>query len=229
MISEERKRKMKKSLLLLGIFLSIGIFQSCGVSSLKATPNFTYTPSILVDNRNTITRQSSEYPTGKPDPTGQLLESGWYRFINYEARYYIDYPPMATLHVEPQGKIMLSMAEITFPREIDPNGVVMKVFTYLFEQNMSLEKFAEEEIDHIWETISPEYIGNINKYSTVISGHQAIVVETTGFWRINVFIGADEMYYSLFLAPSMLAAEGTTNEAVGLFRNILDSFTLFGY
>jgi hypothetical protein len=230
-IYDERKSNMKKSIVIIEILFIIGYLQSCGStytlgSPLKVTPKFTYTPSISENISNTITRTSTEYPTGKPDPTGQLLENGWYRFINYEAGYYIDYPPTATLHRESPGKILFSMADITFPRAIDPNGVVMSIFTYPVEENKSLDQFAEEEINHRLGRLSPEYIGNITKYSTVISDHQAIVVETTGFWRINVFIVTDEKFYSLFLAPNMMLAEGTTNEAVELFRSILLTFTI---
>jgi len=222
---------MKKFPIIIEIVLFMGCSSSCGLIlpdevSRIATITLSKSQITLSPNNPTLTHQVTVFPTHRPDPTGQLMENGWYRFVNYESGYYIEYPPTTTMGASPFEIFDYGLLHIDFPRTIDPNGVAMTIITYQIEEIMSLDQFAEEEIDRFLSGKTKKYTENINKYSAIISNHPAIIVETSGYYKINVFIGTEERFYSLVLSPNMMRSEGTTDGAVELFKAILFTFTI---
>jgi hypothetical protein len=185
----------------------------------------TATPSYTPSHKLSPTLQGTYFPTPKPPPTPQVLENGWNRFTYLEAGYYIDYPPNATLEIDNSFGFDYTEAIIRFPRSVDESGVVMKVFTDLNKENKSLDMFADEEINRIYNGQPPTLGGKIEMNATIISGHSALILDDS-LRSIVVFIESKDRYFEILLVPNTMIGNPTTNEAVNMFYKILDTFTI---
>jgi hypothetical protein len=215
------KRKLE---LLFPIFLTTQLF-SCvtsQLSSMPVTPMFTAMSTLTksINPNYSLTEQQAEYPTHIPNPTGELLPNGWYRFIYPEAGYMIDYPPEFQLEIENSVSFDFPQAIIRFPGSIDPSGVALLINTIINMENNSLEEFTEEKLTELH---TPEAF--VRK-ETIISGHQAIIIDGKLNQQI-VFIDAESKFYILILVPNMMWGNPTTNEAIIYFYKIVDTIKIY--
>jgi hypothetical protein len=216
---------MKREIGVVLIIILLIILTSCSQDNLSElaltpTPTFRNTPSYTNKTIPSISLPSTKYPTLKPHPTPQVLEDGWCRFTYSEAGYSIDFPPDAKLETDNSVGLDFSVVNIRFPGSIDKTGVVMRVITYINSDNKSLGQFSKEKM----KSFENE---NITITESIISNHSAIIYETDDFIRINVFISSGNKFYFILLIPNTMVAIGTTNEAVDLFKIILNTFVIF--
>jgi hypothetical protein len=222
---------MNRVLQLAGITIMVCQLYSCSsirvnISVFTPTLSSTSTYSNTLESRPSSTMISTEYPTLKPDPTGQLLENGWYRYINHEAGYLIDFPPDARLETDNPKILDFTQAVIRFPGTIDPSGVAMLITTYINIEDLSLEQFVENHLNKQFDGGKPpEVFGSTTIKATIISGHSAILFDAN-LYRLILFIEAKDKFYTLSLVPNMMVGNPTTIEATDLFYKIVNTFKI---
>jgi hypothetical protein len=216
---------MKREVNFVLITILLIISASCSPENLSELaftqmPIYRNTSSYANKGIPSISLQNTKYPTLKPNPTPQVLEDGWCRFTYSEAGYSIDYPPDAKIETDNYLGSDFSVVDIRFPGSIDKTGVAMRIITYINSDNELLGQFSKEKM----KSFENE---NITITDRIISNHSAIIYESDGFIRINVFISSGNNFYYLLLVPNTMVAIGTTNEAVALFKTILNTFVIY--
>jgi hypothetical protein len=222
---------MKRTFEVIGILFMMSQLYSCGPNQQIGpafTPSLTntYSPTNTIKPNTSPTPQVSKYPTRKPNPTGQLLANGWYRFTYPEAGYLLDYPPDA--HLSTDNSIFLDFTQICigFPKSIDYR-VGMCVLTYLNKKNISLDEFVEQQLIEMFHGKDPlQVFEKTTIKETTIAGQSAIIFDAN-LDRQIIFIKAREKFYTLVLMPDMISGMPTTKEAITLFYMIVDTFTIF--
>jgi hypothetical protein len=166
----------------------------------------------------------ANFPTRHPVPTTQVLKNGWRRFAYPEAGYIIDFPPDATFDLSADVFLDYSETIIHFPRSIDL-GVGMMIFTDLNKGNISLDQYADEELNQNTYRKPPKAEGNIQKITNAIAEHNALTFVSKNNCPI-VFIESKDRFYEIMLGPNMTTGNTPTNESVNLFWKIIDTFTI---
>jgi hypothetical protein len=220
-----------------GKFILIGFLLVCvvvlGVYLFNKHPSIS-TPQSSPTSRATEilkpqpspTLQVTSYPTPKPYPTPQVLENGWHKYTYIEAGYSVEFPPDANLEVSADAILDYSQTIIRFPSSIDKDGAVLKIFTDLNKDKKSLDQYADEELNRIFNGNPPKVEGKIQKYSTIISGHSALYF-TSSPNRPIVFIESGDRFYRLMLVPNMTKGNIPKNESVDLFWKIINTFMIY--